>query len=457
MTLTHQTQTPPESIVADKAIWAIAGPAIIANSSAPLVGLVDTWVIGHLPDASHLAAVGTGATIFSFVFWMFGFLRMGTTGAIAQAHGAKDTRLISHHLIRSFALALCLGIGCILLQYGIFAFAVFALAPPESVMSALSAYFDIRILAAPATLLIYVLNGYLIGIARARASLVLQLVLNITNGLLNLFFVLAMGMGVAGIALGTVIAEYLAVGLGFLFIARYHGFSLLADAWRSKGIFVFKKMQALLSVNMWLFLRTLVLLTCMSLITRLAAGLGEVALAASHIMNVFMMLMSLGLDGFAYAAEALSGAAYGAKNRALFHFWSVRTSVWAVLTSLAYGVIFWVFGADIVEQLTSLPAVQASMSTLIPLLSVMPIIAVACYQFDGIFIGATRARPMFITMLAAMGVFALSTALLYAPYGLVGIWGGFAVFLIARGVGLWLYYPGLKAGIADKAPTTNTA
>ena len=211
-----------------KTIIAIAVPAILANSSAPMVGLVDTWAIGHLPDPAYLAAIGLGSVIFNFIFWAFGFLRMGTTGIIAQAHGKQDMELLIAGIWRSIALAVGLGMVLLLSQDLILLLAVKAFAPPESVTLLTTEYFNIRIWAAPATLVVYAVSGVLFGLAKTGAVLVQQLVLNITNAVFNVIFVVALGMGVAGVAWGTLIAQWLAASVGLWLLIRIFGLPALS-------------------------------------------------------------------------------------------------------------------------------------------------------------------------------------------------------------------------------------
>ncbi|MCW8925171.1 MAG: MATE family efflux transporter, partial [Xanthomonadales bacterium] len=206
-----------------RTILAIATPAILANSSAPLVGLVDTWAIGHLPGAVYLAAIGLGSVIFNFLFWAFGFLRMGTTGIIAQANGRGDHKLLIAGIWRSMALAVGLGLVLLLLQEFILLVAIKALAPPQTVAALMEEYFHIRIWAAPATLLVYAISGVLFGLAKTGAVLLQQLVLNVSNAILNITFVVGLGLGVAGVALGTLLAQWLAVIVGLWILVKIFG------------------------------------------------------------------------------------------------------------------------------------------------------------------------------------------------------------------------------------------
>jgi MATE family, multidrug efflux pump len=428
----------------DKAIWAIAGPAILANSSAPLVGLVDTWVVGHLPGAVHLAAVGVGAAIFSFMFWGFGFLRMSTTGLIAQAHGNNDTTGKARILIQSVLLGLLIAAALLGAQQLIYWAGTAAFAPPASTEPLVDAYFSIRIWSAPAVLFVYTLSGYLLGTAQAKSVLWLQLILNISNGLLNLLFVLGLGMGVAGIALGSLIAEWLAAAFGAYLLIQNFGVQPLRKAARDKATWHLNQLNKLLSANGYIFLRTLILLAALSLITRRAALMGEASLAANQVLMTFFILISLGLDAFAHAAEAYVGAAFGKGDKKAMRFWALRTSMWALLAASLYSLVFYLGGSALIDTLTNIDLVrQISKEALYPVI-MLPLFAVWGFQFDGIYVGTTSGRGMLLTMIAAFILYVSVLPSLTATYGLMGLWGAVALFMGARGLAQLIYYPWIE-------------
>ncbi len=437
-------KAPAYKLNADKKIWAIAGPAIIANSSTPLVGLIDTWVIGHMPDAVHLAAVGLGATVFSFVFWAFGFLRMSTTGLIAQAHGNNDNDQIARIFMRSSTIGFLIAALILTLQFYIFSLSLSALLPPENTAPHYKSYFEIRIWAAPATLFIYTLTGYFIGTAQAKTALYMQLTLNLLNAALNLLFVLHFNMGVTGIALGSLIAEWSAALLGGFWLIKAVGYTTLKHALKTATTWQWARMKKLLQTNGFIFLRTLILMLALGMVTRKAASLGDAALAASQVLNVFLMLISLGLDGFAFSAEALAGAAYGRKNASEFRFWVIRTTLWAFLAAILYSLMFLLFGNDIVMGLTTIKPVQTIAFNTMIIISLLPTFSVWSYQFDGIFIGAAAGKGMFLTMLAAFTAYMFTLQFLPNNYGLPSIWFALLIFMLARGIAQVLYYPKLE-------------
>lgn len=421
-------------------VWAIAGPAILANSSAPLVGLVDTWAIGHIPDPVHLASVGVGSVIFSYIFWTLGFLRMGTTGFIAQAHGQGDTGLIARELVRATLLGLALTALVLLLQAPLKNMMFQLLEVPNTVAPLAGDYYDIRIWATPATLFFLALNGFLIGTARTKAALVLQLVLNISNGLLNLWFVVGLNLGVAGVALGTVIAEWLAVIVGLIMIAHYMGLLTFLKTFASEQTWQLSRFKRLFNINGMIFLRTLLLLAAFVMVTIASARMGEEALAVSHVIQQYLMLMALGLDGFAFAGEALVGAAYGAKNHTAFTRWVRLTFFWALISGLFYAGVFFVFGESITFFLTDIDVIRTEITHLMPLVVLLPIVSLWCYQFDGIYIGMTASGAMFGTMLVALLIYLPAHYYLGELYGLAGLWLAIIVLMASRGLAQFIWY-----------------
>ena len=439
---------------ANRKVWAIAGPAIIANSSAPLVGLVDTWAIGHLPVATHLAAVGVGATVFSFIFWSFGFLRMSTTGLIAQARGRLDEGAQRRIMVRSLGLGLLIASLLIAVQVPMYSLSLAAVGPEAGIATLFGDYFYIRIWSAPAVLATYAFTGFLIGIAKAKAALVIQLVLNISNACLNLLFVLGFGMGADGIALGSLMAEWLAAFVGLVMLTHFLGSRALLATLRSGLTWTYDGFRHLLETNVFIFVRTLILLTALTMVMREANGISEGAVAASHVMNVFMLLISLGLDAFAYAVEALAGAAYGKGVRHDFRKWVWVTSKWAVGASIAYSLGFYWVGENIISVLTDVPSVRAAAIGALPAIVWLPVVSVWCYQFDGIFIGATAAKAMLVTMLISFGVFIALVGPMTDAMGLLGLWWTVVIFLGCRGLSQALYYPFIERKIAESvAPT----
>ena len=437
--LARKTNHPHRTIIA------IAFPAILANSSAPLVGLVDTWAIGHLADPAYLAAIGLGSVIFNFIFWAFGFLRMGTTGIIAQANGRNDTRQLVSGIWRSISLALGLGAILLLLQDLILFLSIKALAPPDAVTQLTTEYFHIRIWAAPASLLVYAVSGVFFGLARTGLVLVQQLVLNIVNAILNVTFVVVLGLGVAGVAWGTLIAQWLAALVGLWLLVQVVSFKTLLDGLRDAGTWLMSGFRNLIVINGYIFIRTILLMIALSLVMRVAGAMGEVEMAASHVIMQYMLLISLGLDGFAHATEALAGSAWGEGKADLFHHWVKLTGIWALAASLIYALGFWMGGTGLTSLLTDIAAVRLSVETLMPVIIALPIVAVACYQFDGVYIAATAGAAMMVTMAIAFVIYILVLNPMSAKWGLEGLWGAILIFMAMRGIAQAIWYPRLKS------------
>ena len=437
--LVRQSNHPHRTIIA------IAFPAILANSSAPLVGLVDTWAIGHLEAPAYLAAIGLGSIIFNFIFWAFGFLRMGTTGIIAQAKGRDDTEKLISGIWRSIALALGLGTVLLLLQDLILFLSIRALAPPESVTELTTEYFHIRIWAAPASLLVYAVSGVLFGLARTGLVLVQQLVLNITNAILNVIFVVVLGMGVAGVAWGTLIAQWLAAFIGLWLLVQIFGIHTLLAGLKNARTWLMSGFKKLIAINGFIFIRTILLMTALSLVMRVAGALGEVEMAASHVVMQYMLLISLGLDGFAHATEALAGSAWGKGKASQFHYWVKLTGIWALAASVAYALGFWLAGTSLTELLTDLSTVRLAVGALMPIVVALPVVAVACYQFDGVFIAATAGAAMMVTMAIAFTIYVLILNPMSVRWGLEGLWGAVLIFIAVRGIAQGIWYPKLKS------------
>ena len=429
-------------------IWAIAGPAILANSSAPLVGLVDTWAIGHLSSPVYLAAVGLGSIIFNYLLWAFGFLRMGTTGLIAQARGRNDQAGLVATALRSCGLALAFALGLLLMQEWLLVLSLRVMAPPQDVAQVTADYFHIRIWAAPATLLNYAITGVLFGLARVKSILWLQLLLNVSNGLLNVFFVIGLHMGVPGVAWGTLIAQYATAIASIWVLLRLLDHDVLLQNLRNASTWRIAQFGQLISVNGFIFLRTILLMTALALIMRHAGGMGDVAMAASHVAMQFLLLMSLGLDGFAHAAEALAGAAWGQAQRMAFRRWVFLTGLWALVASLVYATLFWLGGNALTALLTDLPSVRAVVSTLMPLMVLLPLVSVWCFQFDGVFIGATAGAAMMGTMAIAFAVYLLVLNPMTEAWGITGLWGAVLVFMAVRGLAQAAWYPFLEKRLA---------
>lgn len=429
-------------------VWLLAGPIIVSNLSTPLLGAVDTAVVGRLPDAAYIGGVALGAVIFNFLYWGFGFLRMGTTGFTAQAFGAGDADELRAALLRPALLALVLGLLLLVLQapLGWIAFAL--LEASEEVEGFAGTYYGIRIWSAPAALLNYAVLGWLLGTQRARATLMLQVFLNGTNIVLDIAFVIGLGWGIAGVAWASVIAEVAAAGLGLAIIGR--ALRGAGGRWDPARMFRRDRLVALLRVNLDIFLRTLSLIVAFSYFTAQGAKMGDVPLAANAILMHLQAFVAYGLDGFAHAAEILAGGAVGARSRAAFRQ-AVRTStVWALGTALGFAAVYALLGAPVVRLFTVIEEVRAAAIVYLPWLVLSPLISVWSFQLDGIFIGATRTGAMRNAMVLSLLAFLAAVWLLVPIWGNHGLWLAFALFMATRAVTLGAAYPRLERSIAAR-------
>jgi MATE family multidrug resistance protein len=383
--------------------------------------------------------------IFSFLFWGFGFLRMGTTGFTAQAHGAGDAAELRACLLRPLVLALGFGCLVILLQGPVRQVALWAMEASAEVEGHTAVYFDIRVWSAPAVLVNYVVLGWLLGVQRPRAALALQILMNGINIGLDLIFVIGLGWDVAGVAWATLIAETTAALAGLALILKSLGRLPDAADWarlKDRG-----RLTALLRVNFDIFLRTLCLVLAFGIFTAEGAGFGDVVLAGNAILLQFQSFISHGLDGFAHAAEILAGGAQGAGNRRTFRRAVVVCSLWGLGGALLAGLALLAGGPLLIAAFTSLPEVRLSAETYLWWMIVSPLISVWSFLLDGVFIGATRTAAMRNAMVLSLAVFLAANWLLLPAFGNHGLWLSLTLFMAARGLTMALYYPALERSV----------
>lgn len=418
----------------------IAWPIILSNLSTPLLGLVDTAVIGNLGDASLLGAIAIGAVIFSFVYWGFGFLRMGTTALVAQAVGANQHREASAVFLRAAILGVCIGALLVVLQTPIAVASLGLLDGSAEVESAANAYFSVRIMGAPFSLALLAVMGYLLGIQATGTVLLLNLVLNGLNILLDLVFVLVLGWGVEGVALATVIAEVSALTIGILVLrprlkrTGSVALSLLFNA---------AELSRMFRVNRDIMIRTLCLIFAFAWFTNQGASQGDVILATNAILMQFVTFSAFFLDGFALAAETLVGAAVGARNRAKINQSIRYVFELGIVTASLLSCFFWLGGEAVISLLTNIESVRDSTAVFIWWAIFAPIVSVWCYLLDGVFIGATKTPEMRNAMLASLIAFLGMWWLVTPQFGNHGLWLALYCYFIARTISLGYYLPGL--------------
>lgn len=374
---------------------------------------------------------------------------MSATGLTAQAFGAAMRGRMTRVVARSLILALAIGLLLLAIKDPFADWVLAAMQVEDQAADYARLYLSIRLYSLPFALIKLVVIGYLIGTQRAATAMALELLLNVLNAGLTAWFVAGLGWGVAGAAAASLIAEA-AAGLAALAVLLSHmPPRLLCHALRQPGFWRLAQFRALLGINGYLFLRAVMLLSAFGLFLRLASGEGETVLAATHVLLQFHFLATLGLDGIAYAAEALVGASVGARNRAAFRFWALRTSLWAAAMAALYSLLFLGAGDAIIALFTDHADVRTAASDGLLWLTLLPIIAVWSYQLDGIFIGATAAKAMMWMMVLTLAVFVATAPALTRAYGIDGLWGAFLLFTALRAMTLGAAYPGLERG-ADR-------
>lgn len=444
------------STITRRAIARQAWPIILANAAVPTLGLIDTAVIGHYGSAAELGALALGALLFNFVYWSFGFLRMGTTGFTAQAAGAGDEAEVRATVGRAALLAVGLGVALTLLQ-GPTTWLYFGLMDGSDEVESISeAYFRARIWGAPAALTLFVCSGLLIGLGRSRTLLGVQLLLNGLNAGLDIWLAGALGMGARGIGLGTAIAEWLTCGVAVFVVVRL----LRARHVDSEPFLPWERIRDLarlrqaMAANGDIMVRTLCLLFGFGWFANAGARFGDVILAANHILLQLVSFSAFFLDGFAFVAEALVGAAWGARDRAGLSRVVRLSSELAAGTALALAALILLFGAAAVAGLTTLPAVREVAIAHLPWTALYVVLSVAAFQLDGVFIGATRTREMRNASLLSLAVYLLVAWPMTTLWGNHGLWAAFVVFVVARALALVPYYrklstsPALNGGSA---------
>lgn len=426
-------------------VWAIALPVMLANVTVPFVGMVDTAVMGHLDQAHYIGGVAMGSFIFSLITVTFGFQRMATTGLIAQANGAGDRDAIFMTLYRGIVIALLLGGFIIILSMPIVALAKIFLTASDAVLEGMDTYVAIMAWAGPAICLNMVGLGVLFGLQRVRFCMVHLITLNSINIIANLIFVFGLGMKIDGVALASVLAQYLGLAVMIILIRLALG---PFRGWR-----VFRIVEAIAvgalsryaALGRDLTIRTLAIILGEVIVLNASAGMGDDVIAASQIGFVIFGIMAYSLDGFAHAAEALVGTAVGKRSLPDLDHAIRESTLMAFLTSVVMGLVIYLFGPMFMRVLTSIPDVLAAADQIIIWLAIMPITSVWAFQMDGVFIGATKAKIMRNAMMVSMLVFVPLVLIGREVAGLDGIWIAFNVLLAMRGITLWVKINDVRA------------
>ncbi len=421
-------------------------PIMLANGAAPIVGIVDTLMVGRFVGTQALAGIGLGAVIYSIAYWGFGFLRMSTAGLAAQSDGAGAEAEVQAHILRAIPLGLLIGLLIFALQIPLLAGAFVIFTGTPDIEASARAYIGARLWGLPATLGTIALMGWFVGISRAGLALSLQIVLNIVNIILSPIFVIVLGGGLVGVGLASAAAEWAGFAMGlFLMIreVRRRG-GWRAGAFTRKVILARDALSKLGVANGNIFIRTMALTLGFSFFGNAAASEGETFLAGYHVLMQFITMAALVLDGFAHTAEAVTGAAYGAKDKPRFDRAVRLTSEFSVLFAVLISAAIFFGGPTIIRVLTTDPAVIESAMTYLPYCALAPIAGFAAFQMDGVFIGTTRTAAMRNASIAAVIIYLAAHYMIYPILGAAGIWVAFLIYYVTRAVTLGIAYPSIR-------------
>ena len=422
--------------IRDRQILQIALPSIVSNITVPLLGMIDVAIVGHMGSPVYIGAVAVGSMIFNLVYWLFGFLRMGSSGMTSQALGRRDLTEVSRILVRSVIIALGIALLLVVLQIPMKWAAFSLIGPTEDVAPFASTYFNIVIWGAPASLALFSLMGWFIGMQNTRFPMFISIMQNVVNILASLTLVYGFGMKIEGVALGTVIAQYAGFIVAIALLLKYYG--RLFPYYRGERLF--KDISAFFHVNSDIFLRTLCLVAVNLYFTSAGARSGAVILSVNTVMMQLYLFFSYFMDGFAYAGEALGGKTYGAKNRVAFSETLRRLWMWTLIVTTAYTLLYIIGGRWIFSILTDEPQVIAASDEYLWWTWLVPAAGSVAFIWDGIFIGITATRGMlvssFISALCFFGLYLLTEPL----WGNHGLWLAMIVYLAMRGVLQTIWY-----------------
>lgn len=439
------TPTAPPAPLTHRRVLKIALPIVLSNATVPILGAVDVGVVGQMAEAAPIGAVAMGAIILSTVYWIFGFLRMGTVSLAGQAAGAGDHDEVSAWLTRALLVAAMGGAGLILLQFPIFWLA-FELSPASAEVESLTRdYLFIRIWTAPAAIAVYALTGWLVAMERTGGVFWVQLVMNGVNIILNFVFVLGFGWGVSGVAIATVIAEVIGAALGLWFCRA----AFDRPAWRDwPRVLLRAQLIKMALLNTDILLRSLMLMIIFSSFVFLGARFGDVTLAANEVLIQFMYITAYAMDGFAFAAETLIARAYGRRDPVRVRRSALMTSMWGMSVCCVTAGAFLFTGPWLIDVMAKDAEVQVVAREYLWWMVAAPVVGCAAWMFDGIFIGAGRGRDMRNMMAISFALYWLAVLILLPLMGNHGLWAAILISFVARGVTLGLRYPALERAAA---------
>jgi MATE family multidrug resistance protein len=426
-------------------VLTVALPVVLSNATVPILGAVDTGVVGQMGLAAPIGAVGIGAIALTAIYWIFGFLRMGTAGFTAQAHGAGRKGEVSALLSRAMIIGLCAGFMIVALQFPLMWLALQTAPASAEVETMARSYMGIRIYGAPAAIGIYALTGWMIGLGRTRSVLIVQLWMNGLNIVLDLWFVLGLEWGVEGVAIATLIAEWSGLLLG-LWLCRD---ALNTPAWKDwPRVFERAQMVRFARVNRDILLRSVMLQGIFMSFVFLGARFGDVTLAANHVLLQFLEITAYAMDGFAIAAETLVGQAMGARSVARVRRAALMTSFWGLVSVIITASAFAFFGPWIIDLMTTAPDVRIEARAYLPYMIAAPLVGCAAWMLDGIFIGATRSADMRNMMALSAVIYVIALLILMPMIGNHGLWVALLISFVARGITLGARYLSLERAAA---------
>ena len=427
--------------ITHRRVLKIALPIVLSNATVPILGAVDVGVVGQMGEAAPIAAVGLGAITLSTVYWIFGFLRMGTVGLVGQAEGAGDRAEVSAWLTRALVVALVAGFSLIVLQPLVIWGALQVSDASDTVETLARQYLAIRIWTAPAAIAVYALTGWLVAMEKTSGVFWVQLTMNGVNILLDLLFVLVLEWGVPGVAIATVIAELTGAALGLWFCRE----AFRHPQWRNRArIFDRAKLVRMALLNTDILLRSAMLMIIFSSFVFIGTRFGDVTLAANEVLIQFMYITAYAMDGFAFAAETLIARAIGQGRRAHVRRSALVTSIWGLVVCVSMAVFFALIGSWLIGVMAKDVEVQRVARDFLPYMVVAPLIGCASWMLDGIFIGATRSRDMRNMMAISFAIYWAAIFFLLPLIGNHGLWCALLISFAARGVTLGARYPALE-------------
>ena len=422
----------------NKKILQLAIPSIVSNITVPLLGLIDVAIVGHLGSAAYIGAIAVGGMLFNIIYWLFGFLRMGTSGMTSQAFGQRDLKEVTRVLLRAGGVGLFIALCLLLLQYPIRKIAFLLIDATPEVRELATVYFNICVWGAPAVLGFYGFAGWFIGMQNSRFPMFIAITQNVVNIVASLSFVYLLDMKIEGVALGTLIAQYAGLFMASLLWLRYYGRLKIAFRWRE--IIGKTAMKRFFQVNSDIFFRTLCLVAVTTFFTSTGARQGDVVLAVNTLLMQLFTLFSYIMDGFAYAGEAMTGRYIGARNNTGLQRMIRLLFRWGWGLSLSFTILYMIGGQDFLGLLTNDTTVINAAGSYYYWVLAIPLAGFAAFLWDGILIGATATRLMLYSMLVASGMFFLIYYIFYALMGNHALWMAFLIYLSLRGIMQWILW-----------------